>query len=486
MSRHSPQVGSRRGLAALEAGLGEDLTRLGLPRASWTARRDGPDGTTLHDVLVIGGGQFGIGLAAALKLAGIPDTLVIDRAEEGSEGPWTTFARMPTLRSPKHLPGICFGIPRLTFQSWYRARFGDAAWGALYKIPNAIWQDYIGWVRRTLDLPVWNGVEATRLEPAADHVAVMLSDGTRLHARHVVVATGRGAVGGQNHVAGISPALGPDRVAHTSDEIDFERLRGKRVAVVGVGASAFDNAATAMEAGAASVDMLARRHALPQLNKGRPSSGIGFLEGWAGLPDADRWRLAVYLDAMQGVPPHETVLRALERPGLSVHFATRLLSAKPSGEGLRLEVENGPTGEYDFLILGTGFRVDLSREPLFDAISPRIALWRDTYMPPDDLVRPHLGLYPYLGDALELKATEGPPLDRIHLFNAASWLSAGAMALDMPSLDIAPARLVTGITRALFAEDFEAIFASLCDWQDEHELEATPFYAPRYVNETGR
>ena len=35
--------------------------------------------------------------------------------------------------------------------------------------------------------------------------------------------------------------------AHTADPIDFAALRGKCVAVLGAGASAFDNAATALE-----------------------------------------------------------------------------------------------------------------------------------------------------------------------------------------------------------------------------------------------
>jgi len=39
--------------------------------------------------------------------------------------------------------------------------------------------------------------------------------------------------------------------AHAAQPIDFDHLRGKQVAVIGAGASAFDNAATALEAGAA-------------------------------------------------------------------------------------------------------------------------------------------------------------------------------------------------------------------------------------------
>jgi len=40
------------------------------------------------------------------------------RAPEGREGVWVTFARMPTLRSPKDQTGPDLGLPSLTFEAW--------------------------------------------------------------------------------------------------------------------------------------------------------------------------------------------------------------------------------------------------------------------------------------------------------------------------------------------------------------------------------
>ena len=65
-------------------------------------------------------------------------------------------------------------------------------------------------------------------------------------------------------------------------------------------------------------------------------------------------------------------------------------------------------------------------------------------------------------------------------------MSAGFVAADVPSLDIAPERLVTGLSQKLFAEDFEPIFESLQAWEDEHELATTPFYSPDHVNKSAR
>jgi cation diffusion facilitator CzcD-associated flavoprotein CzcO len=108
----------------------------------------GPDGTPVLDVVIVGAGMYGIAAASALMMKGIRRISLLDRAADGEEGPWITYARMETLRSPKHLPGVSLGIASLTFRAWYEARFGSAAWDALYKIPNADWQDYLTWVRR--------------------------------------------------------------------------------------------------------------------------------------------------------------------------------------------------------------------------------------------------------------------------------------------------------------------------------------------------
>ena len=147
-------------IAAHDAAVAHDLTLLGLPPRAWTAAVIAPDGWPALDVLVIGAGMCGIAAAAALMMKGVRSLAVLDSAASGSEGPWTTTARMATLRSPKHLPGIALGIPSLTFRAWFTARRGEAAWEALYKVTNGDWQDYLTWVQRVLALPAaWAGVK---------------------------------------------------------------------------------------------------------------------------------------------------------------------------------------------------------------------------------------------------------------------------------------------------------------------------------------
>ena len=99
MTRH-PASGLA-GLAGLEQDLARDFACLNYPPDDWIPRRNAPDGEPALDVLIVGGGMCGITAAFALRRLGISDLRVIDMADSGSEGPWLTFARMPTLRSPK-------------------------------------------------------------------------------------------------------------------------------------------------------------------------------------------------------------------------------------------------------------------------------------------------------------------------------------------------------------------------------------------------
>jgi cation diffusion facilitator CzcD-associated flavoprotein CzcO len=455
-----------------------DLTCLGLPAANWPATVAGPDGRPLLDVLVIGAGMCGIAAAAALIFKGVRNIAVLDSSADGREGPWVTYARMQTLRSPKHLPGPAIGVPSLTFRAWYETTHGDAAWDALYKIPNDVWQDYLTWLKHTLALPVRNGTTALSIAPGGGHLAVALSDGGTLRARRVVVATGRGGTGGPNIPDFVSPALWPDLAAHTAEPIDFSRLRGKRVAVIGGGASAWDNAATAAEAGAASVDQYVRRPVLPQINKGRGSASPGYFEGWGALDPAQRWALFAYMHDVQGPPPHETVLRTIRNAQFSLHLATPVLAAQREGAAVVLDLPGG-SAVADFLIVGTGFRMDLARDALLAPFAPLLATWADRYAPPESLQRPELGRFPWLDEAFgltELEAGSLPDLARVHLVNHAAALSLGAIASDIPGVNVGAERLAAGIVRALFREDY-AVIRERLEAFAEPELIDTPYFA---------
>src|SRR5260221_4712961 len=472
------------GLAAHERRAARDLGLAGRPPRHWPAAKPGPDGQALIDVVVVGAGMCGIAAAAGLILIGIRNVRVLDQNAAGREGPWLTFARMETLRSPKHLPGPAMGIPSLTFRAWYEACHGADGWERLYKIPSDVWMDYLGWLQRVLALPIESDSTVTRLAPTDGSIAVTIESGARtrvLHARRVVLATGRGGAGGLHIPDLVDRALWPDLAAHANDAIDFARLKGRRIAVLGGGDAAWDNAATALEAGAARVDMYVRRDVLPQVNKGRGAALPGYFVGVGALDDADRWSLFVYRDDHAPPPPHETVLRTIRQPGFNIHFSAPVAAATRDGGRVALRIDGDATPRNaDFLIVATGFSIDLRACRELAALAPAIATWGDRYTPPPALARPHLALYPYLGAGFELqrRTSDAPAaLERIHLFNIAAMASIGAVTGEIPGIGYGADRLSTAIAAAIFREDIADMRREL-DAFAEPELESTPFFVP--------
>ena len=240
------------GLAALRKIASHDLARLNYPPANWVPERTGPDGKRVLDVLVVGAGMCGQTVGYGLLREGIANIRVIERETHGREGPWNTTARMPILRSPKHLTGPDLGVPSLTFRAWYEAQHGVEGWAALYKIARLDWLRYLLWVRETVGLKVENGVDLLKVEPAGDFLRATLSTGESVHARKLVMANGRDGSGGFRWPAlpSFDPADSKRKglVFHTLEDIDFTKLAGKRIGILGVLATAIDNACTALEA----------------------------------------------------------------------------------------------------------------------------------------------------------------------------------------------------------------------------------------------
>jgi cation diffusion facilitator CzcD-associated flavoprotein CzcO len=140
------------GLEALETRLAQDLAWLELPAKSWVPPRE-MAGRRVRDVVIVGAGMAGLVASGMLKRLGVDNHVLFDRAPAGSEGPWVTYARMRTLRSPKQLTGPAMGLPALTFRAYYEARFGREAWEALDRAPRTVWMDYLIWYRKVMRHP---------------------------------------------------------------------------------------------------------------------------------------------------------------------------------------------------------------------------------------------------------------------------------------------------------------------------------------------
>jgi hypothetical protein len=464
-------AGAPIGLAALEARLRQDLAWLEWPAKPWTPPRH-VGGERVLDALIVGAGMCGLVASAALKGLGIAHHMAIDQEEPGREGPWLGFARMETLRSPKQLTGPALGMPALTFRAYFEARFGASAWEGLGKIPRETWMEYLVWYRRVLALPVVNRCRFDGFEPlpigpgAADApFAVRLRDeaGTRVaHVRHLVLATGRDGLGGPWLPDAVARLPSSHR-AHSADPIDFRALRGLRVGVIGAGASAMDNAGTALEAGAAEVDLLIRRPALPRVNKFTGIGSQGVVHGFAGLPDAWKWRFLDHAMRAQTPPPRESTLRVSRHPNSRFFLGETLIDARMIGQEVEL-VTTRRTHRFDFIIAATGFAVDLSLRPELAVIAPHVRFWRDRFTPAVGEENAELSHAPDLGPGFEFHeriAGACPQLARIHCFNYPALLSHGKLSGDIPAVSAGGERLARAIARRLFVADREAHYAAL-------------------------
>ncbi len=450
------------GLSVLESRIASDLSRIAHPRAPWLEPVTGPDGRPAYDVIVVGGGQSGLVTAFGLLRSQVTNILVLDKAPAGQEGPWRSYARMHTLRSPKDFTGPDLDIPSLTYQSWHEARFGVESWQELGLIATEHWADYLAWFRHVVSVPVRNDAEVVDIAPAEDGLlAIVLDGGETLHARKIVLATGQEGMGDWALPPPLAALPEPKR-AHVAQPIDFGGLAGKRVAVIGAGASAFDNAAAALEAGAAQVHLLCRRDEPQVIQPYRWLTFRGFLRHFGDLDDAWRWRFMSAILQMREGFPQATYDRCAGHAGFVLHRGAPVISAINTPDGVELATPAGVL-VVDFVISAAGIDIDPAARRELARAAGNIASWADRYRPPASERDERLGRFPYLADdyALTEKAPGLTPwLANIHLFTIASTMSFGASGSSINAMTTAVPRLVSGVTRGLFRADVEKHWVS--------------------------
>ncbi|TPW29117.1 NAD(P)/FAD-dependent oxidoreductase [Martelella alba] len=454
-----------QGLDALNARVRQDLDYLNYPPKNWVKPVADVDGKPVSDVVIVGGGMCGLVAWLALTRAGISNIRIIDKAKKGLEGPWLTFARMETLRSPINLTGPALGMASLTFQAWYKAQFSEADWNALYRIPRPMWQDYLIWYRDVLGIPVENDMDVKTVTPRADGLlALDMADGSTIITRKLVWATGRDGLGKERVPDFVDGLPRGTCWAHSEDAIDFDALKGKRIVVIGVGASAMDNAAEALEHGAGEVRLLARRKTMPTINK---LMGIGSYGVTAGFPKLDaewRWRLMSYGERQQTPAPHGSTLRVSRHDNAFFHFNCPIASVEKSGDEIVVTTTAGRVFRCDFLITATGFLVDpLAREE-FAGFADRIACWDDHFTPPKDEESDGLGRFPWLAEDFAFTPKnqgDAAFLSDIHCFNYGSALSLGKVSGDIPAISEGATWLAKGLAASFFAKDLDQYWQEL-------------------------
>ncbi len=188
-------------------------------------------------VLVVGGGQAGLSIAARLTQLDV-DTLIVDREQRIGDN-WRNRYHALTLHNQvqvNHLPYMPFPpnwptyIPKDKLAGWFEA--------------------YV----ESMELNYWT---ATEFEGGGYHetegrwsVVLRRADGTKreLHPRHVVMATGVSGIPNLPDIPTLRNFHG--KILHSSQYDDGEAWKGKKVLVIGTGNSGHDIAQDLYSSGA--------------------------------------------------------------------------------------------------------------------------------------------------------------------------------------------------------------------------------------------
>jgi cation diffusion facilitator CzcD-associated flavoprotein CzcO len=188
-------------------------------------------------VLVIGGGQSGLSIAARLKQLNV-DTLIVDREKRIGDN-WRKRYHALTLHNQvqvNHLPYLHFPpnwptyIPKDKLANWF--------------------ETYV----EAMELNFWTETEfeGGSYDEKAGRWTVTLrrADGGKriMHPRHVVLATGVSGIPSVPEIAGLKDFAG--EVMHSSQYDDGENWKGKRAIVIGTGNSGHDIAQDLHSSGA--------------------------------------------------------------------------------------------------------------------------------------------------------------------------------------------------------------------------------------------
>jgi len=480
-----------RALDELASRVQADLHVLRFPHDPWVLPKTHSSGEHVYDVAIIGGGQGGLAIAAGLMRERVDNIVVFDRQPKGLEGPWNNTARMRTLRTVKHLPGIDATLTSLAPQAWYTAKYGEEAWELLNKIPKEDWQEYLTWCRDTLKIPVENLTGVSKVIPEDKLFRLELTRFNEqgqaqahdvVYARRVVVATGVDGSGAWHVPKFISSALPKDRYASSGEHIDFSKLEGKKIAVLGAGASAFDNASTALEAGALEATVCIRRKDIQRINPQIWMAKAGFLNHYADMDDCLKWKYMRHMFRYNIPAPQDAYnrLSGLEGAGVRTNAAWEGVKLVVDGgkEQVEVTLASGDKLKVDYLIVAVGFVNDFSLRPELSSIANDIALWEDKYNPTHGEEDAQISSHPYLGENFEFvekRPGEAPYISRVFNFTYSALVSMGLSGSAISGFRYSVPRAVRGITKSLYLEDAEEIYNKFTDYAEFEMVGVVPF-----------
>jgi FAD-dependent urate hydroxylase len=330
-------------------------------------------------VAVIGAGPYGLSTAVHLRRAGVPVRVLGEPFEF-----WRN--NMPEgmiLRSRKRSTHISDPDRRLTIDRY------EAAENVTVSRPSLTLDEFLAygaWYQR-------NGVaevdrrKVRRVEREDGGFALDLDDGSVMRADRVVVAAGLEPFG---HRPAPWDTLPRSLVHHASEINDLSGFAGKRVLVIGGGQSALESSALLHEAGA-DVELAIRGRGVEWLRsedpatrvplrvRAAPPTDVGSLfTGWpAAAPDLYRRLPARAREEVSSrcLRPRASSWLRPRLQDVPVQAGRRVVEAEAQGAAVHVRLDDGSERTVDRVVLGTGYRVDVTRYPF---LSPRLALGIET------------------------------------------------------------------------------------------------------------
>src|SRR5882757_7124939 len=323
---------------------------------NWLDLRKKSTGYAEHDptVLVIGGGQSGLSIAARLKQLNI-DTLIVDREKRIGDN-WRRRYHALTLHNQvqvNHLPYMHFPpnwptyIPKDKLANWFEA--------------------YV----ETMELNFWT---ATEFEGGSYDekeqrwtVTLRRADGTKrtMHPRHVVLATGVSGIPSVPEIVGLKDFRGT--VLHSSQYDDGENWKGKRAIVIGTGNSGHDIAQDLYSSGAG-VTLVQRSPTL--ITNIEPSAQLAYEAYNEGTLD-DNDLIATSMPLSVAKKSHQAITDRSKELDKALLDGLR-------DKGFKLDYgENGTGWQFKYLTRGGGYYFNVGCSDLVISGEIRLAQFSD-------------------------------------------------------------------------------------------------------------
>jgi len=334
---------------------------------------------TKCDVAILGAGPYGLSATAHLrKIKGL------DVRTFGE--PMSFWERnMPAgmlLRSGWAATHIADPNQSLTLDAYKAASSNHLS----SPVPLDRFIDYGLWYQRRA-VPDVDRRKIVCIESDSKGFRLILEKGETILARRVVVAAGISSfVWRPPEFAGLASSL----VSHTSEHRQLNKFVGKRVLVVGSGQSALESAALLHEVGA-EVEVVTRAHGInwlgglvsrtihaglgPKLSKilyAPTDVGPAGISQVVARPDLVRRFPRAVQDWLRkrSIRPAGARWLVARLQNVPIKLGRSVVSAAAVGERVRVKLDIGSERTVDHVLLGTGYRVDVTKYSFF---SPELA-----------------------------------------------------------------------------------------------------------------